>query len=310
MTADTPLRRSAEYWAVLAAVMTVSICYYGVRAAAVYALSAVTAVAADFLCLFLRRRHYRTVNLTGIASALVLAMMLPATVPFSIVVLSVFLSVAAGLHLFGGRRDLLFPPPAIGYLFATICWPQEVLRFPEPGAAITLFRHTAVLNASFSRTALMTGTVREHMHDQLIGAVCGPMGATCILLLAVALFILMVRGGVDMFTVPGYLFTAWAVSLLCGHDPMEMTVLGMSLFTLLFMTGDPAVMPCTGLFAMLAAALTGALSAYLSAVYSLEYAAVAAVILTCPVWRGIAVCERWLRNPPADPEEEVQAHDA
>ena len=304
------MRRSAEYWAVLAGIMTVSICFYGIRAAAVYALAAVTAVAVDLVCLFLRRRHYRAVNLTGIASALVLVMMLPATVPFSVVVLSVLVSVALGMHLFGGRHDLLFPPAALGYLFARICWPQEVLRFPEPGEKIALFRHTAVLDDSLSRTFLTTGSIHESLTDVLIGAVRGPMGTGFILLLAVALVILMLRGGVNLFAVPGYFMGATAVCLRFGLDTLQMTAVCMSLFTVLFLASDPAVMPCTGIYALVGGGLTGALSVTLSVTYTLEYAPVIAVILTCPVWRALAMLEQYLYTPPEETQEEVQAHDA
>lgn len=66
--------------------------------------------AADgFFCLFLRGRSYRLVDLSNIANALLLVLMFPATIPFSIVILSTVFAVAVGAHVFGCRKDLLFP---------------------------------------------------------------------------------------------------------------------------------------------------------------------------------------------------------
>lgn len=289
---NRPVRR-AEYWLVLGSLAFVAVCFYGIRAAAVLGLAAVTALATDFVCLFLRGKSYKLVDLSNIGNALVLALLFPATVPYSIVILSTVFAVAVGTHVFGYRRDVLFPPAAVGFLFAAICWKDEVLLYPEVGKHLKLFGNDVNMVPSFTSQLMEKGTLRmthTDFQDFLIGAVPGPMGTGCILMLVIGLVILIARRQLNFFAAFGGCVCIVLPIMIC-HTGISVLGTNMILFSMIFFFGDPALMTCRSLVAYVAAAITALLAGYLIAVYRIEYAPLAAIILTCPIWRALSPIE-------------------
>ena len=292
-----PIRRP-EYWLILGSLAFVAVCFYGIRAAAVMGLAAVTAMVTDFICLFLRGRSYRLIDLSNVGNALLLVLMYPATVPYSIVILSTIFGTIVGAHIFGYRRDLLFPPAAVGYLFALTCWKNEILQFPEIGKRLALFGNDVPMLESLTAQFNEKGSMRLlHMELQecLIGAVPGPMGTSCIIMLVLGMVILVVRRQLDPFAILGYLVSVvFPITYAKADSGIFLT--NMLLFSLVFFVGDAALMPCHGIFAYIAAGCTGVLTGYLIAVEHLEYAPLVAVIITVPLWRWFASLEAELRE--------------
>ena len=307
-----PLRRP-EYWLILGSLAFVAVCFYGIRAAAVLGLAAVTAMLTDFVCLFLRRRSYKLIDFSNVGNALVMVLMFPATVPYSIVILSTMFATVVGAHVFGYRRDLLFPPSAVGYLFAVTCWKNEILLFPEVGRHLALFGNEVAMHESLTAQFNEKGSI-HYLHTELleclIGAVPGPMGTSCIIMLVLGAVILLVRRQLDPFAVLGYLLCV-LFPIVYGQADSGILLTNMLLFSMIWLIGDTALMPCRGPAAYLAVAGTGILTGFLITSYHLEYAPLVAVILTCPLWRWIASADMHLRqkflSDPEDEEEEGEA---
>lgn len=281
-----PVRRP-EYWAILGSVAFVAICFYGIRAAAVIGLSAVTAMLTDLICLFLRGRPYKLVDLANIGNAVVLSMLFPATVPYSIVILSTVFAVAVGTHVFGSRKDLLFPPAAVGYLFALLCWKDEILQFPAVGKHLALFHNDAVLYPSITSQFNQKGSfalLHTEPLDLVIGAVASPMGTSCLLLLLLGIVVLLLRRQLNVWAAVGYLYCGMIPAFLL-HTSIGIYATNMLLFSLIYFVADPAVMPCRGFRALLAGLFTAALTGLLISLFRIEYAPIVAVILSCPFWR-------------------------
>lgn len=277
-----PVRRP-EYWAVVLSVVIAGVCFYGIRAAAIYGLAAVTAVVTDFACLFLKGKSYRVVDLSNIGNALILAMLFPASVPYSIVLLSTVFAVGV-THIFGYRHDLLFPPAAAGYLFAVLCWRDEVLLCPAAGERLALFGSRAEVAASFSAEVDQNAGIRTSAFDILIGAVRTQLGTGCLLLLIVGIVVLVLRRQLSFWGVLGY-FVGTVLIVLAFGAPLQAMAGNMFLFSMLFLVADPCVMPGGVVTDHVAALVTGIAAGFLLAEYQLEYAPVTAVMLTCPIWQ-------------------------
>ena len=292
-----PVRRP-EYWLILGSLVFVAVCFYGIRAAAVFGLAAATALLTDLVILFLRGRSYRMIDLSNIGNAIVLALLFPATVPYSVVILSTVFATVVGAHVFGYRRDLVFPPAAVGYLFALTCWKEEILQFPEIGKRLALFGNDVSTTVSLASQFNEKGSfyyLHTDLLDCLIGAVPGPMGTGCIIMLVLGIVILIARRQLDLFAVLGSaLFLTLPV--LHGNADLSMLLTDMLLFSVIFFIGDPALMHCQGIAAFLASGLTCLVTGFLIANYHLEYAPVIAVILTCPLWRWMASVEQQARK--------------
>ncbi len=283
--------RRPEYWIVLASVCMIAIFYYGIRAAAVMGLAAVTAVLTDFFCLFLQGRAYRTADLSNAASAVILVLMFPATIPYSIVILSTVFMTAVGIHAFGSRGHYLFPPAAVGYLFALLCWRHEVLQFPAAGEPLALFGNEAAVQPSLSSVLLTERMLKTDMLDLLLGAVPTPMGTGCILLLTVGLLVLLMRRCISYWAFLGFML-AMTICSIFGQIPMALPLTAnMLVFSMMFLVSDMAA-PLQGSFSVLAGSfITGVMTWFLLEQYQLEYAVIPAIMLTCPVWQLLALAE-------------------
>ncbi|MCR5718388.1 MAG: RnfABCDGE type electron transport complex subunit D [Oscillospiraceae bacterium] len=291
-----PVRRP-EYWLILGSLVFVAVCFYGIRAAAVIGLAAVTAMITDLIVLFWRGRAYRSIDVSNIGNAIVLALLFPATVPYSIVIISTVFGTVIGAHVFGYRRDLVFPPSAVGYLLALTCWKDEILQFPEVGSRLALFGNEPAVQPSFTALFNEKGSIyflHEDILECLIGAVPGPMGTGCVIMLLLGIVILIARRQLDLFAVLGGILNM-TLPVLYGRADHTILLTNMLLFSLIFFIGDRALMPCRGLAAFLASGITCTLTGFLITAYHLEYAPVIAVILTCPLWRWFAAIEKRTR---------------
>ncbi len=284
--------RSPEYWIALIAVCLVSVFYYGIRAAAVLGLAVVTTVLVDFFCLFLQNKSYKKADLSNIAAAVIMVLMFPATVPYAVVIISTVFTVAVGIHVFGSRGNHLFPPAAVGYLFAVLCWKDEILRFPQAGNHLPLFdSEDVILQSSLSSVFNAEGMLRTDLLDLLIGAVHSPMGTGCILLLLVVLVILLVRRSVSYWSTVGFLFGMSFLAMFDRTPIWQYASVNMVLFSTVFLVGDIMAMPKGRLSVLFGSMLTGAFTFYLVVRYGLEYAPVVSVVLTYPIWYGLAEIE-------------------
>ncbi len=293
IAATKPHFRKPEYWFALCAVCLVSICYYGLRAAVLTGLAVFSAVLTDFFCLFLQNRSYRKIDISNIAPAIVMTLMFPAGVPYYVVVLASVFTVAVGMHVFGSRGNYVFPPAAVGYLFAFICWKNEFLSAPQAGVHLPILENQEIteVQSTLSSRFNAEGVLSADQFDLLIGNVVSPMGTGCILLLAVVLIILLLRSSVSCWSVAGFLF---GISFLAnfGNVPtVYYLVVNMVLFSMIFLIGDPLLIPDGRLSLLFGSAVTGMLTYYLMAVHSLEYAPVVAVMLTCPFWHILSDIE-------------------
>lgn len=301
-----------EYWLSLTAVALIAVCYYGIRAAAVFGLAAVTAVLTDFICLFLQNKSYKAMDLSNAAAAVVMAMMFPASIPYSVVLLSTVFAVAVGVHVFGSRGHYLFHPSAVGYLFALLCWKHEVLQFPSAGTMLRLFGNTDIsLQPSISAAFAADGRIHADRLDLFIGAVQSPMGTGCILLLLVILVIQCVRGSISMYGMIGYLSSIAVCGFIGGQTIYPLCVFHMILFGGIFLVSDTAVIPREPVCAMAASFAAGALTYYFAAHMGLEYAPAAAILLVSPLWKFLhRHSEKLLSQDDAVPEEAAEvAHE-
>lgn len=106
--------------------------FYGARPALLCIAASLTALLCDHLVSWLRAKPYDRHDNSSIPAALVITMLMPATVHYYIVIVSVIAATLLGKHAFGGTGHYPFNPAAFGYAVATVSWPEEVLAYPAP----------------------------------------------------------------------------------------------------------------------------------------------------------------------------------
>lgn len=108
---------------VLGVLSLMSAWYYGMRAMLVILLSVAVCFGTDILCIKLRGKKwdYKS-DLSAVICGFVLALMMPASVPYEILIAADLVAIILGKQAFGGAGKNIFNPMAVGFVFAAFCW--------------------------------------------------------------------------------------------------------------------------------------------------------------------------------------------
>lgn len=175
--------------------LVMAVYLYGLRPLVLGAVAVVTAVLCDLLASAMRRRPWDRGDVSSILFAVLLVCLMPASVPYHVIIVSVASAILVGKHLFGGAESYPFHPSALGYLFAVISWPAEVLTFPVPLTALELGNTVVFPTTEAPALTLKLGGL-PNLSDinVMLGNFGGPLGASATLVvLACGLMLLAVR---------------------------------------------------------------------------------------------------------------------
>lgn len=225
--------------------------FYGPRSLALCGVSAAAAVAADIICMLLRGKRPNPRDLSPIVTGLMIALVMPATISFKIVVCASVFAVAVVKHPFGGTGNNVFNPAAAGFSFAAICWPQQVFMYPQPFESIPVLSEVSVKLSQNPAFVLKVGGIPTNdITEMVLGNYPGPMGATNILVLVACLAYLLFRRTIRWQLPIPFLASCAFVAFLfprVGSDGVQSVLFemmsGMLLFGAVFMITDPATSP-------------------------------------------------------------------
>ena len=171
--------------------------YYGLRAAALGVMCLLVSFAAEFVSLRLMGRKFIADDLTCTSDALILSLMLPASIDYTIAALACVFAVVAAKNVFGGRHNMIFSPAAAAYVFILTSWSRKLLMFPEPHTQLGIFEKPDELVKSASSSFNLTGKMDYTDIEILIGNFSGPAGTVSILLLVISAVMLIFRGDIS-----------------------------------------------------------------------------------------------------------------
>ena len=187
--------------------------------------------------------------------------------------------------MFGGRVNLLFPPAAVGYTFSILAFGTELLQFPQPYTALPLGNQIDAAYTMSASAQFHANRMIDLSDKLLLGALPGPMGTGCILLLTVGVFILIARRSVAISTLVTFLLEYLLMSLLAGADfdyIIKLLGCNMTLFGAVFLIADQRIAP-KSLGGILYGFLAAILSMYLTTFAEIEYAVAITAILLSPL---------------------------
>ncbi len=272
--------------------MTFMACYYyGLRALAVAAVSVVSSYITDIICVKIRGKRYDIRDISAVVSGLTLALMLPASIPYQYAVLTNVFAIIVAKQVFGGRENSFFSVPAVGFLFASICWSDIILMYPKPGTALELTNTVRdQLSMSLSATLNIASNPSVTNIDLLLGRFCGPMGATQAIVLIACAVALVIRHSMSLLTFFSGLGTVLAFAFFMpkfGSTPLESvmyeTVSGMVLFGLVFLASDCRCLPKRRSARFLYGIAIGLMTVMFRRIGVVENAIVCAVIIAAPI---------------------------
>ncbi len=284
--------------AVLLMIAVAAVYYYGARAAAVIAVTVAVSVAADFICIKLRKKEADVKDISALLTGLTLGLMMSASAPYYEAAAAAVFAVVVAKHAFGGHGCEIFDPAAAGFLFASLCFPDGMLTYPRAFADLPMSSliPSDMLTQSLTKTFLLTGTASVSLIDVLIGRFCGPMGTGFILLLAVGAVFLLMRRSISSIT----FFTELAVTgiyafIKYDFDPMSVLYFfssGMLLFGMIFLSCNYTVIPKTRSSRFIYGLVAGVVVILFYQHSGTENAVVCSVIISSPI--GIELDRRAL----------------
>ncbi len=99
---------------------------HGLKALIILLLAVSTAVASEALAQYFMRQPLYALDGHGILTGLILALLLPPTVPWWVVVIGAALASLVAKQIFGGLGCYPFHPALIGYLILLLSWPHHI----------------------------------------------------------------------------------------------------------------------------------------------------------------------------------------
>lgn len=235
----------------LLALMGVSVWQSGMRALVICLVSVITCMLTDMIFCRMTKKVYNPKDLSTIASGLCLALMMPASVSYGIVFGGGLLAMGTK-HIFGGKDNYIFNPTCVAIAFLIICFPGEMLLYPQRGVQPEIFGTASGLVQGIESYLLKIGTAPTvSFTDMLIGNYVGPLGTTQFLILLVCGICLFLRrsmsGFVTIFGLGSYFaLTALFPVYTSIGDTIKLELMGgYLLFGFLFLASDPQTLPKT-----------------------------------------------------------------
>lgn len=235
----------------LIALMGVSVWQSGWRALVICLISVFTCMLSDAVFCRMTKKVYNPKDLSTIASGLCLALMMPASVPYGIVLGGALIAMGTK-HIFGGKDNYIFNPTCAAIAFLIICFPSEMLFYPQRGVQPEIFGASTGLVQGIESYLLKIGTAPAvSFTDMLIGNYVGPLGTTHFLILAVCGICLFARRSVSGFVTIFGLGSYFALTALFPvytsiADTIKLELMGgYLLFGFLFLASDPQTVPKT-----------------------------------------------------------------
>ena len=191
-------------------------CYfYGLRPLLLCGGALLTGNLCDRLVSLLRRRVYQPKDYSNESFALIIALLMPATVDWYVLIAAVVAGVFIGKEVFGGYGSYPFHPAAVGYVVAAVSWPEQVFRYPQPYTNIPLWDASGVpVSSTVSDTLRSGGMLNISSLSLGLGEYAAPMGTGAALVIVACGLFLWVQKDIRLSAAVSFLATAALIAFL------------------------------------------------------------------------------------------------
>ncbi|MBA7518297.1 Proton-translocating ferredoxin:NAD(+) oxidoreductase complex subunit D [subsurface metagenome] len=215
--------------------------FFGYHALSVVAVSIAAAVLAEYTVKKLRKRAF-VMDGSAVVTGLLLALILPPTIPLWMVAVGSVFSIAIVKEAFGGLGHNIFNPALGGRAFMAACFSVKMTTWVSP----TGFGADAVTTATpLSSSFIWEGDKLSLYRDLFLGNTGGSIGETSALLI-LAGGILLIALGIISWRIPiAYIGTVALLTLALGQDAIFHILAGGLMIGAFFMATDYVTSPIT-----------------------------------------------------------------
>lgn len=225
--------------------------HFGIRALLVSAVCVAAALAAEWICGMLIYKRNTVPDGSAIVTGLLLALTLPAAVPYGVAAIGSVFAVFVIKGLCGGLGKNMFNPALAARAFLVMAYPVYLVRYTEPKAALSLFGSNvdAVTSSTPLHHMQMPALPEASLFDMFMGNIGGTIGETCTFALLLGGAYLIYRNVISIRIPAAYLGTIAVLSLIFakGENPLAWMLYsllgGGVVLGALFMATDYATSP-------------------------------------------------------------------
>ena len=172
-----------------------AISQFGFHAIRVISLAVASAMAAEWIIQMLFKKPVTVSDGSALVSGLLLAMIIPPSVPWWFVVLGSVLTIFLGKQIFGGIGCNPFNPVLIGFAILSISW-KDYLNLD-----IAIINYNLDYSIAYPLSVLKkvgaSGLSQFNMSDLILGSKIGGLGSVSVLLLLIGGLFIILRGVVS-----------------------------------------------------------------------------------------------------------------
>ena len=218
---------------------------FGMRALLVTLVCVAAAAAAEWACGMVLYHRNTVKDLSSVVTGLLLALTLPATVPYWVAALGSIFAIIVVKGLCGGLGKNVFNPALGARAFLVLLWPVYMVRFVAPGAV------DGVASATPLHHMVMPALPEESLGQMFMGNIGGCIGEVCTLALLIGGAYLLYKGVISFRIPAAYLGTVAVLTLIFSKgDHAVLWMLysflgGGVVLGALFMATDYATSPVT-----------------------------------------------------------------
>jgi electron transport complex protein RnfD len=233
----------------LAPVSIFGIVIFGLQALLNIVVAMGSAILGEALFRLVTRRQFRAFDLSAGVTGLLLALVIPPSLPLWMTALGSVFAVIVAKEFFGGLGCNVFNPALIGRAFLMMSFPAAMTTWhgPQSGFALTLTDATSgpsLLAITQSGTQFIDPYWKT-IQELFLGYRAGCTGETSILLMLAAFFFLLVTRTIDWRAPVSMVLTAFAAAFFLGLDPLFAILSGGLIFGAVFMVTDYVSSPLT-----------------------------------------------------------------
>lgn len=211
--------------------------FFGYHALSVIAISVAAAMATEYLVKKLRGRAF-IMDGSAIVIGLLLALIMPPTIPLWMVAVGAVVAIAIVKEAFGGLGHYIFNPALGGMAFMHACFPMEMTTWVEPmGFSSEITAAAVPLSEAFAENSSKL--------SMFLGNTSGALGETSALLILIGGILLIAVRVIDWRIPVTYIGTVFIFSLILGIDPVFYILAGGLMLGAFFLATEPVTSPLT-----------------------------------------------------------------
>jgi len=210
-------------------------------------VAAIAAIGGEFLFRLATRQDMRVKDLSAGVTGVLLALVIPPSLPLWMTALGSVFAVIVAKEFFGGLGANVFNPALAGRAFLLMSFPSAMTTWHAPRENFPLALTDATSGASYLG-ALKTGVENaapslEKVKEMFFGCHAGSAGETSALLILAAFVFLVATRTIDWRAPVSMILTVFVTGFLLGFDPLLAVLSGGLLFGAVFMTTDYVTTP-------------------------------------------------------------------